>query len=86
MSEAEARRFAVESSAILHLPIKYLMIMTALSPRAAKVLVSQPVATQRVAQVRRHLSTSHVSRGEIRDAYILSAARTPTGKVLNRFI
>lgn len=42
--------------------------------------MSRPL--QRVAQVRRHLSTSSTSKGEIRDAYILSAARTPTGKVL----
>jgi len=41
--------------------------------------MSRPV--QRVAQVRRHLSTSPIARGEIRDAYILSAARTPVGKV-----
>ncbi|KAL8663128.1 MAG: hypothetical protein Q9202_004165 [Teloschistes flavicans] len=35
---------------------------------------------QRVAQVRRHLSTTPTPRPEIGDAYILSAARTPTGK------
>ena len=36
---------------------------------------------QRAAQVRRHLSTTSSLRQEIRDAYILSAARTPTGRV-----
>ncbi|KAI4249880.1 MAG: hypothetical protein LQ352_005512 [Teloschistes flavicans] len=35
---------------------------------------------QRVAQVRRHLSTTPTPRPDICDAYILSAARTPTGK------
>ncbi|KAL8689609.1 MAG: hypothetical protein Q9224_004603 [Gallowayella concinna] len=41
---------------------------------------------QRVAQVRRHLSTTRPSKGEIRDAYILSAARTPTGKFNGSFV
>ncbi|CAD6570773.1 MAG: hypothetical protein ASARMPRED_003924 [Alectoria sarmentosa] len=34
----------------------------------------------------RHLSTTPASRGEIRDAYILSAARTPTGKFNGSFV
>ena len=47
-------------------------------------MLSHPAAhspVQRVAQLRRHLATTPASKGEIRDAYILSAARTPTGKV-----
>lgn len=42
-------------------------------------MASRP--TQRVSQIRRHLSSTSAKRSEIRDAYILSAARTPTGKV-----
>lgn len=38
---------------------------------------------QRVAQVRRHLSATPTRRAEVQDAYILSAARTPTGKVMH---
>ncbi|KAL8712579.1 MAG: hypothetical protein Q9220_003110 [cf. Caloplaca sp. 1 TL-2023] len=45
-----------------------------------------PAPLQRVAQVRRHLSTTLPVRGEIRDAYILSAARTPTGKFNGSFV
>ena len=36
---------------------------------------------QRLAQVRRHLHSTAALKREIRDAYILGAARTPTGKV-----
>ena len=39
------------------------------------------VPSARLSQVQRHFSTTHSSRQEIQDAYILSAARTPTGKV-----
>lgn len=59
--------------------------MSSTLPRTSQRLLSGPAAhspAQRLAQVRRHLSTSPASKGEIRDAYILSAARTPTGKVL----
>ncbi|KAM0798043.1 acetyl-CoA acetyltransferase [Usnea florida] len=58
-------------------------------PRASQRLLSQPTPQspiQRIAQVRRHLSTTHASKGEIRDAYILSAARTPTGKFNGSFV
>ncbi|KAL9044483.1 MAG: hypothetical protein Q9214_002380 [Letrouitia sp. 1 TL-2023] len=41
---------------------------------------------QRVAQVRRHLSATPTRRTELRDAYILSAARTPTGKFNGSFV
>ncbi|KAI4164558.1 MAG: hypothetical protein LQ342_001871 [Letrouitia transgressa] len=41
---------------------------------------------QRVAQVRRHLSATPTRRTEVRDAYILSAARTPTGKFNGSFV
>ena len=60
------------------------MNMTTILSQASKRFTSYSAMsrpTQRVAQVRRHLSSSSVSRGEIRDAYVLSAARTPTGKV-----
>ena len=59
--------------------------MSSTLPRTSQRLLSQSAAhssIQRVAQVRRHLSTTPAPGGEIRDAYILSAARTPTGKVL----
>ncbi|MCJ1398020.1 hypothetical protein MMC11_001217 [Xylographa trunciseda] len=41
---------------------------------------------QRLAQVRRHLHSSAALTREIRDAYILSAARTPTGKFNGAFL
>ncbi|KAL8728945.1 MAG: hypothetical protein Q9166_005040 [cf. Caloplaca sp. 2 TL-2023] len=43
-------------------------------------------SVQRVAQARRQFSTTPPPRGEIRDAYILSAARTPTGKFNGSFV
>src|SRR5271154_1460534 len=39
------------------------------------------VSSARLSQVQRHFSTTSPVRKEIQDAYILSAARTPTGKV-----
>ncbi|KAL8751225.1 MAG: hypothetical protein Q9199_006569 [Rusavskia elegans] len=45
-----------------------------------------PRPLQRVAQVRRHLSATPFVKGAIRDAYILSAARTPTGKFNGSFV
>ncbi|KAI4252615.1 MAG: hypothetical protein L6R42_007897 [Xanthoria sp. 1 TBL-2021] len=45
-----------------------------------------PRPLQRVAQVRRHLSATPSVKGAIRDAYILSAARTPTGKFNGSFV
>ncbi|KAH0533988.1 hypothetical protein FGG08_007400 [Glutinoglossum americanum] len=41
---------------------------------------------QRLAQVQRHFSSSPSSRTEIQDAYILSAARTPTAKFNGSFL
>ena len=52
--------------------------------RSSQRLGSGPMASdsmQRLAQVRRHLSTTRPVKQEVRDAYILSATRTPTGKV-----
>jgi hypothetical protein len=42
---------------------------------------SPHVPSTRLSQVQRHFSTTSPVRKEIQDAYILSAARTPTGKV-----
>ncbi|MCJ1246679.1 hypothetical protein MMC30_003888 [Trapelia coarctata] len=41
---------------------------------------------QRLAQVRRHIHSSSPRQSEIRDAYILSAARTPTAKFNGSFL
>ncbi|MCJ1322127.1 hypothetical protein MMC15_007472 [Xylographa vitiligo] len=46
--------------------------------------LSQP--QQRLAQVRRHLHSTAALKREIRDAYILGAARTPTGKFNGAFL
>ena len=59
--------------------------MSSFASRASKGMRSggpfnQP--QQRLAQVRRHLHSTAALNRKIRDAYILSAARTPTGKVL----
>lgn len=59
--------------------------MSSTLPRTSHRLLSRSAAhspIQRIAQIQRHLSTTPASRSEIRDAYILSAARTPTGKVI----
>lgn len=59
--------------------------MSKILVRSSQRFGNQAVAqnsVQRLAQVRRHLSTTQPVEREIRDAYILSAARTPTGKVL----
>jgi hypothetical protein len=42
---------------------------------------SSHVPSTRLSQVQRHFNTTSPVRKEIQDAYILSAARTPTGKV-----
>lgn len=48
--------------------------------------MQQAAAPQRrLAQVQRHLSSSAARRQEVRDAYILSAARTPTAKFNGSF-
>ncbi|KAL8914815.1 MAG: hypothetical protein Q9171_000651 [Xanthocarpia ochracea] len=52
-------------------------------------ITSQAIATRplrRAAQVRRHFSTTRLAQDEIREAYILSAARTPTGKFNGAFV
>ncbi|KAL9131466.1 MAG: hypothetical protein Q9217_000614 [Psora testacea] len=62
--------------------------MSANLPRTSRRLLAQPAnpePLQRAAQVRRHLSTTSSARREIRDAYILSAARTPTGRFNGSF-
>ncbi|KAL8829189.1 MAG: hypothetical protein Q9170_006284 [Blastenia crenularia] len=50
----------------------------------SQVTASKPL--RRVAQVRRHFNTTAPTRGQIQDAYILSAARTPTGKFNGAFV
>lgn len=42
---------------------------------------SSTVSKQRLSQVQRHFSVSASAKQEIQEAYILSAARTPTAKV-----
>ncbi|KAL8936289.1 MAG: hypothetical protein Q9211_004258 [Gyalolechia sp. 1 TL-2023] len=50
-------------------------------------LTSQVAASKRrLAQVKRHLNTSRPARGQIQEAYILSAARTPAGKFNGSFV
>ena len=58
--------------------------MSAIISKTPKQLTNRSILhppTHRLAQIQRHLSTSLHPKSEIRDAYILSAARTPTGKV-----
>ncbi len=43
------------------------------------------MSAHRIGQLQRHFSSSQPCRKEIQDAYILSAARTPTAKVRSRF-
>ncbi|KAI4121817.1 MAG: hypothetical protein LQ347_006727 [Umbilicaria vellea] len=56
--------------------------MSSIATRSSQRLATQASLrpSQRLAQVRRHFSTAPSPRQEIRDAYILSAARTPTTK------
>ncbi|KAK2796614.1 hypothetical protein FQN50_009490 [Emmonsiellopsis sp. PD_5] len=53
-----------------------------LAPHASPV----PRSAQRLGQVQRHFSSSRSCRKEIQDAYILSAARTPTAKFNGSFV
>ncbi|CAL3965488.1 unnamed protein product, partial [Diplocarpon coronariae] len=43
-------------------------------------LRNPPSSLQRITQVRRHFSATASAKQEIQEAYILSAARTPTAK------
>ncbi|EXJ87752.1 acetyl-CoA C-acetyltransferase [Capronia coronata CBS 617.96] len=58
---------------------------TSAAARAAS-RASSTTASARLSQVRSHFSTSSAARKEIQDAYILSAARTPTGKFNGSFM
>jgi acetyl-CoA C-acetyltransferase len=52
--------------------------------QSSRVMAAKSSATapaMRLAQVQRHFSSSSIRPKEIREAYILSAARTPTAKV-----
>jgi hypothetical protein len=57
--------------------------MAPLPASSARMALRQTpyVSSARLSQVQRHFSTTSPVRKEIQDAYILSAARTPTGKV-----
>lgn len=58
-----------------------LPIMSLRAARSAMSSVRNSPAQRRVAQVQRHFSATTSARREIQEAYILSAARTPTAKV-----
>lgn len=60
------------------------MRLTASTIRSATRMSS--TSTARLAQVQRHFSSTPVPRKEIQDAYILSAARTPTAKFNGSFM
>ncbi|KAL6715124.1 Acetyl-CoA acetyltransferase erg10A, mitochondrial [Lecanora helva] len=60
--------------------------MNSILCKTSQSLSSRSKTIQRIAQVRRHLNTSPRVKSEIRDAYILSAARTPTGKFNGSFV
>lgn len=57
--------------------------MGPLPASSARLAIRQSthIPSARLSQVQRHFSTTNPVRKEIQDAYILSAARTPTGKV-----
>lgn len=57
--------------------------MAPLPASSARMALRQTphASSARLSQVQRHFSTTSPIRKEIQDAYILSAARTPTGKV-----
>jgi hypothetical protein len=57
--------------------------MAPLPASSARMALRQTphASSARLSQVQRHFSTTSPVRKEIQDAYILSAARTPTGKV-----
>lgn len=58
------------------------------SPSAlfATARMSSTNSTARLGQIQRHFSSSPTVRGEIRDAYIISASRTPTAKFNGSFV
>lgn len=62
--------------------------MTPLASSVARAASRAPstAAGARLSQMRSHFSTSAVARKEIQDAYILSAARTPTAKFNGSFL
>jgi hypothetical protein len=60
-----------------------LPIMSLRTARTAMSAIRNSSASkQRLSQVQRHFSSTASTRQEIQDAYILSASRTPTAKVL----
>lgn len=62
--------------------------MTSFASSAARAASRAPstAASARLAQMRSHFSTSSTARKEIQEAYILSAARTPTAKFNGSFM
>ncbi|EXJ82848.1 acetyl-CoA C-acetyltransferase [Capronia epimyces CBS 606.96] len=59
--------------------------LTSTAARAASRASSSATAGARLSQMRSHFSSSSAARQEIQDAYILSAARTPTAKFNGSF-
>jgi len=57
------------------------MVPLTTSPARMALRQTPYLSSARLSQVQRHFSTTSPVRKEIQDAYILSAARTPTGKV-----
>lgn len=55
--------------------------MSAILSNPSKRLLDLPSPTNRLAQVRRHLSAIPAPKSRVRDVYVIGAARTPTGKV-----
>ncbi|MCJ1330268.1 hypothetical protein MMC10_006951 [Thelotrema lepadinum] len=61
--------------------VRSIMMPSLASKSLSRMAAKSPSGpSQRLTQVRRHLHASSAQRQEMRDAYILSAARTPTGK------
>jgi acetyl-CoA C-acetyltransferase len=59
---------------------------TKLLSSAARKMAANSRSNARLAQVSRHFSSTTPARKEIQDAYILSAARTPTAKFNGSFV
>lgn len=64
----------------IHLRTSFAM-SSRISRTAMASLRNASASAQRIAQVQRHFSSTTSARQEIQEAYILSAARTPTAKV-----
>jgi hypothetical protein len=79
------------SAPLTSLLINYKTDITMITSKAYRTAlmantVPTPSSTARLSQLSRHFSSTSPVRKEIQDAYVLSAARTPTGKVLPSLI